>query len=278
MKKILLLLLPTLFHFLHLSSQTASPYYTGWDNSSEIMGWLQQRMGSTANSGWSVATTGGFSPAKCIIHYYPVGGSTVTDDWYVSPALYFPTGGMIDSIRTNFSGFGTPNPSDKVQIYLLRGSPIPSMTSSDTMLFDFRDSNYVADNTWRLKTNIAIPVVSGPAYIAFRYSTTINWLDIKFDNLKISGNSGTGISENELHVRLHLYPNPAAAGQQIIIENPLKKELLISIFDSNGKLLENKKPDGGSRFTFQQPPGIYFYNVIESNSNRIIDSGKLIVQ
>src|SRR5688572_18629963 len=103
-----LLILACLLH--ESFAQTTLPYYSGFDNAAEQSGWVTFRKGSTANGAWSVASFGAYSAPNSLSHNYPVGGSTPTDDWRVSPGFNFSNGGMIDSIRHNFSGFGMVNP------------------------------------------------------------------------------------------------------------------------------------------------------------------------
>lgn len=258
-------------------AQTSFPYYTGFDNSTETSGWATYRKGSTANSSWSVATTGGFSPAKCITHYYPVGGNVETDDWHVSPGLDFSSGGSLDSVRASFSGFGTPNNNDLVAIYLLRGSQDPSLGPSDTMLINFVGSNYTADNVWRMFGPVTIPPTPGISYIAFRYRTTINWLDVKFDNLALSMNTGTGIHESA-GKKLVVYPNPASKGQSIrfMMDATATEPYVLNIFNSMGQCIETMEIKSNEELTAAYSAGMYFYSL--SKNGEPAGSGKFIVQ
>lgn len=278
-KTTLLSLLLMFVMSININAQATFPYYSGFDNAAETTGWTQQRMGSTANGSWTVVPSGGYSPAKCVSHYYPVGGSSVTDDWYISPALNLPAGGKIDSVRNYFSGFGMPNTSDTVAIYLLRGSPIPTLSSSDTMLFDFRGATYTNDAIWKLQTNILIPPVSGTCYIAFRYLTTINWLDVRFDNVKISSNSSAGINNYNTNNNITLFPNPVPEGQPIQIKNKYQEKVILKIYSVSGCLLFEKEisGDSDSQITMEESRGFYFYQ-IENKMREVISSGKLLIQ
>jgi hypothetical protein len=260
------------------SAQFTFSYFTGFDNAAQTSGWVTYRKGSTANSNWSVATTGGYSPAKCIMHYYPVGGNVETDDWYVSPGFDFSAGGTLDSVRASFSGFGTPNNNDLVAIYLLRGSPNPTLGSSDTMLMNFVGADYVADNTWRKFGPITIPSTPGNSYIAFRYRTTINWLDVKFDNVAVSTNSGTGISETSANSNITAFPNPAREGQSIRfkLDAPAPGSYLLSIFNSVGQRVDAKEINMNDTFTADYEAGIYFYTLTKDGA--LAGSGKLLIE
>ncbi len=192
------------------TAQTDLPYYTGFDNATQQQGWTQYRTGDEGDfNEWYYVTINTFSAPQSLYHNYPVGGSEVTDDWYVSPAFDFSGGGMIDSLRYHFSGFGTPFGIDTVGIYLLNGAQDPEIASR-SLLFSFHDTTYVNDNVWRKLENVEIPATSGESYIAFRYTTVVNWLDVRFDNLAISGNSDVGIDQPGWNENvLTVFPNPA---------------------------------------------------------------------
>ncbi|MCX6258165.1 MAG: T9SS type A sorting domain-containing protein [Bacteroidia bacterium] len=216
-------------------SQTQLPYFTGFDNAGQQTGWQQFRKGDTSNPGWAYSSFNSYSAPNMLAHYYPVEGSLPTNDWYVSPAFSFSSGGKIDSIRHNFSGFGIPVAGDSLAIYLLTGSPDPNLATTKTMLHDFT-VNYLNDNIWHLDTGIIIPATTGQSYIAFKYRTVINWLDVLFDNLRVSGNASSGIapvdkSENNILI----YPNPA--NDYIIISKNITSNIIITITSSDGKVL-----------------------------------------
>jgi len=259
-------------------AQFSFHYYTGFDNTSETNGWMTYRKGSTANSSWSVATSGGYSPAKCIMHYYPVGGNMETDDWHVSPGFDFSAGGTLDSVRASFSGFGTPNNNDLVAIYLLRGSQNPTLGPSDTMLINFVGANYAADNTWRKFGPVTIPPTPGVSYIAFRYRTTINWLDVKFDNLAVSMNSGTGITEAAGQSMITAFPNPAREGQNIKfrLNAASPGQYVLNVFNSTGQRVDEKEVSIDEDITANYKAGIYFYTLTKNGAPA--GTGKLIVQ
>ena len=186
MKKSLKIIATLIITVHSLSAQTALPYFTNFDTPASQTGWTSYRNGSVSSSNWTIASSG-YSPQQCLVHFYPVGGSSVTVDWFVSPPFNLSAGGNIDSLRTNFSGFGNPGGTDFISIYLLVGSPNPTLAVTKTLLYNFAGTSYTNDAVWRLKTNIAIPSYTGTAlaYIAFKYETTNNWLDVKFDNLRI---------------------------------------------------------------------------------------------
>jgi hypothetical protein len=243
------------------TSLAQSDYYTGFDNTAGRTGWQQFRKGAVSQfQQWSFDDTQGFSAPASLIHNYPVGGSDPMDDWFVSPAFNFSEGGMLDSLRFYFSGFGTPQSGDTVFLYLLNGSADPDLADSQEILFEFSGPNYVNDNTWRLLAPIALPAQSGSSYIAFRYKTIVNWLDVRFDNFAVSVEASTaGMEENVLH-SAQLFPNPVTGGQARFDESVVGNYEL-KLFDAAGKMIYETSVNGGESFNLLVPAGMYFYRL-----------------
>jgi len=209
---------------------TSLPYFTGFENA--MPPWQMIRKGATdPYYKWSIDNINPYAGTSSIYHGYPVGGTVATDDWFVSPAFSFSTGGKIDSVRHNFSGFGLPQAGDTVAIYLLTGNADPALATKK-LLRDFRGSDYVADHNWNQTTNITIPPTAGTSYIAFRYRTVSNWLDVRFDNLRISGNS-TGLHDSYIAGRdFSIAPNPVV--QHLAIRTSIAFAKL-NMYDLTGK-------------------------------------------
>jgi hypothetical protein len=247
-------------------AQTAMPYFTGFDNASQKNGWQMFRKGATGTYQWTYSTFEPYSGTDCLYHDYPVGGTTVTDDWYVSPAFNLSSGGKLDSIRHHFSGFGTPATGDTLAIYMLTGNADPALATSKVLLYDFRGTNYVNDNTWRLTSNITLPSASGSSYIAIRYKTIVNWITVKFDNIRLRSNTTTGISNTETAAeQTKVYPNPA---NNVINIESQAHIAQINITDIKGRSVLNttfKKCVDLSDFK----TGIYLLTCITSSGERI---------
>lgn len=250
-------------------AQTALPYTSGFDNTAEKSGWQSFRKGVSGSSEWNYNTALPYSPAERLSHLYPVGGTAVTDDWFVSPMFHFPSGGTIDSVRHLFSGFGTPTAGDTVAIYLLVGNSDPALASDQVLLYDYRDSKYNNDAAWHQTTSVPIPPASGHCYVAFRYHTTVNWLDVSFDNLGISS-TGTGIKEQPKKERaLVFFPNPST--DQIHFKSDAIKE--IAITDISGKVVL-QQPYASTVNIGHLAPGMYQINAALNSG--IVVSQKLI--
>ena len=224
--------------FLLLNSVTAqTEYFTGWDKASENAGWSQTQKGVTGFYDWEKIASTSVSPDSCLAHYYPVGGSMPTDNWFISPVFDFSAGGWIDTLWNNYNGFGTPMAGDTIVLYLLNGSSDPDLATK-TVLYSFTDSTYMADGVWRELLMIPVGTFAGDSYLAFRYYTTNNWLDVKFDNLKVTSFSNVGLSE--LSNEIQIYPNPSNSIINIQIDNSLKSQLSsIIIYDMLGNKIED---------------------------------------
>ena len=219
----------------NLFSQT---YKTGFDNMTEQSGWAQYRVGfDDPFYEWEYTTFETLTNPNCLLHNYPVGGTEVTDDWFVSPVFDFSEGGMIDSVWHRFSGFGLPLAGDTVAIYLINGSADPELATSKTMLFNYADTSYMNDGVWTLNTNIDVPNTDGDSYIAFRYKTIVNWLDVRFDNLTITSNISIGTNQVVLDPHLiDVFPNPSNNDFNITIDENLKVNSIV-LYDFQGKII-----------------------------------------
>ena len=223
-------------------SQTALPYFSGFDNVAEKAGWTEYRLGAVGLNKWSYSMSFAFSDPECLRHGYPVGGTELTDDWFVSPEFDFTAGAMIDSLRYSFTGFGTPMSGDTIGVYLLNGSPDPADATLITMLYSFTDSIYINDGVWRKTVPIDIPATTGQSYLAFRYSTVVNWLDTKIDNVSISGEpvgTNSAVLSNEV---ILAYPNPS----QNYISLKMIDNLSITslqLVDLQGRVVRNFETD-----------------------------------
>ncbi|MFT5779726.1 MAG: hypothetical protein ACI837_002685, partial [Crocinitomicaceae bacterium] len=141
-----------------LKSQVSLPYFSGFDDAAQQDGWIEYKTASTLFSNWGYGTIDAYSAPTCVGHdYSPSTGITLTDNWFVSPGFSITNGGLVDSIRYMFSGFSTPTTGDTIGVYLLNGSQDPTLATSETLLFDFRGSEYVADNVYRVKTDLILP-------------------------------------------------------------------------------------------------------------------------
>jgi len=253
------------FTLIHAQAQVALPYSTGFDNAGEQSGWEEYRLSAgTQFYFWNYTTANPHSAPNCLAHNYPVGGSSVTDDWFVSPMFNLEDGGMINGIWHSFSGFGTPQTEDTLAIYLLIGSQNPALASERIMLHDFK-TGYQNDNVWRSTTDIEIPEAAAHSHIAIRYKTVVNWLDVKFDDIGISGNSTVGIAPTPLlQSDVVCYPNPAQ--DFVFVSNHGTAPSEVKLFNMHGKMINTNILAASSapqRIDISSlQPGIYFIQTI----------------
>ena len=258
--KILLFL--TFFISIFSTNLFSQTYKTGFDDAAEQNGWTQYRVGvEDPFYEWEFITSEAHSAPNCIVHNYPVGGTEITDDWFVSPVFDFSEGGMIDSVWHRFSGFGLPMAGDTVAIYLLNGSQDPELATSMTMLFNYVDTSYMNDGIWTLNTEIMIPNTSGESYIGFRYKTIVNWLDVRFDDVSITSNNSTGIKDNILaNSDITIFPNPSSDYINIRIDENLTIKT-ITLFDLKGKVLKSFNKNNKSFIINDLKSGFYLLKI-----------------
>ncbi|MCF8373202.1 MAG: T9SS type A sorting domain-containing protein [Bacteroidales bacterium] len=273
MKKTFILLVAIVISA-NLTQLKAQNYSTGFDTPAGMANWTEFRKGD-ANPFyyWEISTFSSLSAPNCLSHGYPVGGTVATDDWFVSPAFDFSNGGSIDSVWHSFAGFGLPMAGDTVAFYLLTGSNDPDLALSKTMLFDYRDTNYVADNTWTLDTNIVVPPQTGSSYIAFRYYTTNNWLDVKFDDVRISSTGTIGISAlSNNNLNISLFPNPASEVVSLQVPDEINIHSLL-LFNAAGQQVVQFDKDNRTIDLQTIPGGLY---ILKIATNKGIVTQKLI--
>lgn len=237
MKKTLLFALAMLGNL--AIAQVTLPYATSFDSPALQTGWVQYQKGATNASQWGYSNSNPSSAPMSLSHdYAPATGITLVDDWYISPAFEIPNGGNLDSVRYMFSGFSVPGAGDTVAIYLLQGSPDPDLATK-VLLFDFRDGEYTADNTYRTKTDLSLDAYSGMSYIAFRYRNSdvgTYWLTVHFDDVSISGNTAS-VSDLSSGETIKAYPNPTTG--ELFIENASNQIESIQITDARGAVQLN---------------------------------------
>ncbi len=224
---------------------SAQSYFTGFDTPEEQAGWTQYRTGAISQFyEWEFDIASAYSAPNSLAHYYPVGGDDLLNDWMVSPGFDFSEGGTIDSVWHHFSGFSpTPIDDDTIAIYLLEGSPDPDQATSKTLLLLYNDI-YNANSTWTESSNIAVPATPGTSYIAFRYQTVVSWLDVKFDNIKITPTSIAGLGPKNNPAGIEIYPNPSTGPVSIKINGNLDET--IRIYNIQGQLIQNINASTGT--------------------------------
>lgn len=249
------------------TSIAQTTYYTGWDNASESSGWTQIKKGDTGFYEWVKDGSTSVSPDSCLAHYYPVGGSVPTDDWFVSPVFDFSAGGWIDTLWHNYSGFGTPMAGDTIVLYLLNGSSDPDLATK-TVLYSFTDSTYNADNTWYENLMIPVGTYAGNSYLAFRYYTTNNWLDVKFDNLHVTSFSTASINDIDFADAIAIYPNPAHNSVNFDLSPEFRNDLVsISIYDNSGRKIKEVNVNDNNIDLSSLDAGSYFIHFNSSHKN-----------
>ena len=245
-----------------IAQQWDQVYSTGFDIGSENEQWTLYELGAVNDFyHWSFSQTNAHSEPSCLLHWYPVGGTEITDNWFVSPIIDFNGGARIDSVWALYEGFGLPYNEDTIALYAISGNQDPSLADNVQLVHLFTDETYNNDGVWRKYENIEVPNFAGNGYFAFRYKTIVNWLDVKFDDLYISRQNIVGLEENNLANNIQL------------INNPVENEIRLN-YNDNGELIKanlfNTKGQSLLTFSFESntsidvahlSKGIYFLSL-----------------
>jgi len=138
-------------------------------------------------------------------------------------------------------------------------------------LFDFRDNNYIADDSFRKKTNINLPSLSGPCFLAIRYRNSdcsSKWLTVSFDNIAISSTNSSinePIHKNSL---VKVYPNPAILN--LTVETDNYNFTVIEILDLAGhEVFMSNFKNFASIDISDFPKGVYFLMMKSENDTEM---------
>ncbi|MDB0037816.1 T9SS type A sorting domain-containing protein [bacterium] len=134
-----------------------------------------------------------------------------------------------------FSGFSVPGTNDTIAIYYKVRKT--QALATKTLLFDFRGTEYLADNTYRNQTDINLAPYTGLNYFAIKYvnsNASSNWLSVHFDDITISENSA---SLNDQQTELNsivAYPNPT--NNELFINNDRNQIQSLHVCDDHGQI------------------------------------------
>ncbi len=244
---------------------TPLPYYENFDTLATAR-WTAYQLGTNDPDDfpWNITVHHPYSPAFSMMHTCNT-GTPQANDWTVSKkAFSFAAGGKIDSIRTWITGANPPAAGDTIGIYLLTGNTDPRLASSRILLYDFRGANFQTDS-WAKTTNIAIPPTPGTSYIAFRYKTANNCINVFLDNMRLSGNAATGlVPVFKAGEDFKTAPNPVANNLSIQSKVPFET---IRIYDITGRKVHSQSFQPTINVSFL-PQGTYILELMDKNKKK----------
>lgn len=244
---------------------TPLPYYENFDSSANLR-WKSYELGTNNPDDfpWYITIHNPYSQAFSMMHTCNT-GTTQANDWTVSKNSFsFATGGKIDSIRSWITSANPPATGDTIGIYLLTGNADPGLASSKILLHDFRGANFQTD-LWVKTTNIIIPPIPGTSYIAFRYKTANNCINIFLDNMHLSGNGPTGVTPiYKAGEDFKIVPNPVV--NNLTVQSKEQFEI-INIYDIVGRKVHTQSFQLTINISFL-PQGTYTLELIDKNKKR----------
>lgn len=244
---------------------TPLPYYENFDSAANLR-WTTYELGTNNPDDfpWYITIHNPYSPSFSMMHTCNT-GTTQANDWTVSKKPFsFAAGGKIDSIRSWITGTHPPAPGDTIGIYLLTGNMDPDLASAKILLRDFRGANFETD-TWIKTTDISIPPTPGTSYIAFRYKTADNCINIFLDNMHLSGNASTGITPVfKAGEDFTTVPNPVV--DNLTIQSKEQFEI-INMYDIAGRKVHSQSFQRTISISFL-PRGTYILELIDKNKKK----------
>lgn len=244
---------------------TTLPYYENFDNLANAR-WAAYQLGTNDPDDfpWNITIHNPYSQAFSMMHTCNT-GTPQANDWTVSKNSFsFATGGKIDSIRSWITGTNPPAAGDTIGIYLLSGNTDPRLASSKILLHDFRGTNFQTD-IWVKTTNITIPPTPGTSYIAFRYKTANNCINIFLDNMRLSGNTTTGVTPVlKAGEDFKTVPNPVI--DNLTIQSKEQFEI-INIYDVVGRKVHTQSFQPTINIAVLSQ-GTYILELIDKNKKR----------
>ena len=151
---------------------------------------------------------------------------------------------------------------DTVALYLITGNINPDLAPEKILLRLYSDEDYMNDGEIRMDSGIEIPATSGESYLAFRYKTIINWLDVKFDALEVTYTPMmSGLSSTIENNTISVSPNPATNLVNIqTTENSVISS--IEIYDFQGRLVYDLEGDNRVVDIENLHSGVYIIRVV----------------
>jgi hypothetical protein len=261
-----------------LNGQIQLPYTASFDNLAEQNSWKQYKLGQeTGLSYWEFLLIDQSVPDSfSLSHNYPVGGTKTTDNWIVSPELDMTKGAIIDSLFHLMNSLGgvTPQAADTIALYYLEGNRDPSLATKKEIVYDFLRTDFKVDNTWYSKSALKIPYMAKSGYLAFRYKTIVNWLDIKLDNIQVSPEIKSTVQRINNNIAVAIYPNPTSG--VIKFRTDLSGDFEVSILDFSGKLIVKETVNTDSELHIEYlSKGVYFVEVLIQNQ---VQKSKFILE
>ncbi len=254
-------------------AQTPLPYFTDFETTAQRAGWTQYTRGNVSTYLWTLGNSGlTSSPTQLMSPSMEFANSTDTAiQWYVSPGFNFHTGGRVDSFSIFVMEPSQMTVTDSIILYLLQGSPDPSLATSKRRLANLNGMVQGLSGTMRDTGHFIIPPTSGTSYIAFKFYSTNDWFTVTIDSIYISGNSLTQIQNpNEDRSQFSVYPNPADAMVEVAFTNATLVNKTVCIIDAIGREVASQSIPCGTLSTNistnQLPSGFYYLKIVSEGS------------
>ncbi len=231
-------------------------------------------------------TLGANSTGKCIwLHNFPDSTNYGNRDYFETPFFDFTnTSGITLSYYYAYAKrYTTQADSFKVQYSLDCGgswTSVPGIPNINTMAANSGGTVTTAfvpgNSQWKqvnIPSGLLNTLVNKPS-VKFRYMFKSDYYvngsnNIYIDQVNITGNIATSVSELEKNIQLTVYPNPTTASAVVEFISPSTSFMELQLCDVTGRLLKQEHVElkEGTTFNYVMnkegtlAPGIYFINL-----------------
>lgn len=280
MRKILMIFcLSILVTMSYAQTINTFPYFTGFEgiegnlHTNYPEGWTSEDLNTntSGNQTWEIiknsANNLNARTDSTAIHMLS-NMSQVNNDWLYTPGIEMVEGKTY-SLSFWYNTFDFGGTSEKLKIHI--GNDAVSTAMSVDALWD----NILTNTSYLQATIHYTPASGGVYYFGFHcYSDDFQYI-LLIDDITISESSSTELENNTIS-EYSFYPNPCNSNLHLSIQNEGFQNVIINVFDSNGKILFSDLFNGNSYDlnTSNYPVGVYtilFYtDGTQINSQRII--------
>ncbi len=214
----------------------------------------------------------GLPPGCAVMSGYD-GGALDNEDWLITSAIDLTD---VSETKLNFDeaiNYGTGNIDNEQEVYVstdYSGSGDPSSATWTKLTVTGRASGSSWDFVSVDEVDLSAYDDEPTVYIAFAYtSTTDGAATWEVDNVIVTGNTGTGIDEQDISAEVRVYPNPSEGFITIASDKINNAEY--TVFSVTGEMLLQGTIEGNTKTLnlSNATEGIYTIRITEADKTAV---------